>query len=118
MAIKRRDESDCLRGRARHAFHPRLIDRRTTRLVIDAVERRLCVTGDVDENHDQKKKDLLHLDHLSTSDTTSVVSWRAGDLQFSGKFSSDRTVAEYARDIWDLRPAVIGNFAHASLAEK
>jgi starch phosphorylase len=30
-----------------------------------------------------------------------------------GKFSSDRTIAEYARDIWDVRPAVIGNFAHA-----
>jgi glycogen phosphorylase len=29
-----------------------------------------------------------------------------------GKFSSDRTVMEYARDIWKLRPAVIGNFAH------
>ena len=29
-----------------------------------------------------------------------------------GKFSSDRTVAEYARDIWKIRPAVIGNFAH------
>jgi starch phosphorylase len=29
-----------------------------------------------------------------------------------GKFSSDRTVAEYARDIWDVKPAVIGNFAH------
>ncbi|HEX2062476.1 MAG TPA: glycogen/starch/alpha-glucan phosphorylase [Thermoanaerobaculia bacterium] len=29
-----------------------------------------------------------------------------------GKFSSDRTVAEYARDIWGIRPAVIGNFAH------
>jgi len=29
-----------------------------------------------------------------------------------GKFSSDRTIAEYAREIWNLRPAVIGNFAH------
>jgi starch phosphorylase len=29
-----------------------------------------------------------------------------------GKFSSDRTVAQYARDIWDVKPAVIGNFAH------
>jgi len=29
-----------------------------------------------------------------------------------GKFSSDRTIAEYARDIWDVQPAVIGNFAH------
>jgi starch phosphorylase len=29
-----------------------------------------------------------------------------------GRFSSDRTIAEYARDIWNIRPAVIGNFAH------
>ncbi len=28
-----------------------------------------------------------------------------------GKFSSDRTIHEYARDIWNLRPAVIGRFA-------
>ena len=32
-----------------------------------------------------------------------------------GKFSSDRTIAEYARDIWGIRPAVIGNFAHAGI---
>ena len=30
-----------------------------------------------------------------------------------GKFSSDRTIREYARDVWGIRPAVIGNFAHA-----
>ena len=30
-----------------------------------------------------------------------------------GKFSSDRTINEYARDIWNVRPAVIGNFAAA-----
>jgi len=32
-----------------------------------------------------------------------------------GKFSSDRTIAEYARDIWKIKPAVIGSFAHAAL---
>jgi starch phosphorylase len=32
-----------------------------------------------------------------------------------GKFSSDRTIREYARDIWHIRPAIIGNFAHAGL---
>ncbi len=30
-----------------------------------------------------------------------------------GKFSSDRAVTEYAREIWNIRPAVIGAFAHA-----
>ena len=32
-----------------------------------------------------------------------------------GKFSADRTIAEYARDIWHIKPAVIGSFAHAAL---
>ncbi|HET7433335.1 MAG TPA: glycogen/starch/alpha-glucan phosphorylase [Thermoanaerobaculia bacterium] len=35
-----------------------------------------------------------------------------------GKFSSDRTISEYARDIWGIKPAVIGNFAHAALTEE
>jgi len=35
-----------------------------------------------------------------------------------GKFSSDRTIREYARDIWKIKPAVIGNFAHAALLEE
>jgi starch phosphorylase len=34
-----------------------------------------------------------------------------------GKFSSDRTVREYARDIWRIKPAVIGNFADAALMD-
>jgi starch phosphorylase len=34
-----------------------------------------------------------------------------------GKFSSDRTITEYAREIWRIKPAVIGNFAHAVLEE-
>jgi starch phosphorylase len=34
-----------------------------------------------------------------------------------GKFSSDRTIREYARDIWNLRPTVVGNFAHAAILE-
>jgi starch phosphorylase len=32
-----------------------------------------------------------------------------------GKFSSDRTITEYAREIWNIKPAVIGAFAHAAL---
>jgi starch phosphorylase len=32
-----------------------------------------------------------------------------------GKFSSDRTIAEYAREIWGIKPAVVGAFAHAAL---
>jgi starch phosphorylase len=32
-----------------------------------------------------------------------------------GRFSSDRTIREYAHEIWHIKPAVIGNFAHAAL---
>ena len=35
-----------------------------------------------------------------------------------GKFSSDRTITEYAREIWNVKPAVIGSFAHAALLEE
>jgi len=35
-----------------------------------------------------------------------------------GRFSSDRTVQEYASDIWRIKPSVIGNFAHAALMEE
>ena len=34
-----------------------------------------------------------------------------------GKFSSDRAIEEYARDIWHIKPAIVGNFAHALLEE-
>ena len=35
-----------------------------------------------------------------------------------GKFSSDRTINEYAREIWKIKPTVIGAFAHAALLEE
>ena len=35
-----------------------------------------------------------------------------------GKFSSDRTIRQYADEIWHIKPAVIGNFAHAALLEE
>ena len=34
-----------------------------------------------------------------------------------GKFSSDRTITEYAREIWGIKPAVVGAFAQAALEE-
>ena len=34
-----------------------------------------------------------------------------------GKFSSDRTIHQYATEIWKIRPAVVGSFAHAALLE-
>ena len=49
------------------------------------------------------------------------VGWRRKSLlniARMGKFSSDRTIMEYARDIWKIKPAVIGNFAHAAVAEE
>ena len=32
-----------------------------------------------------------------------------------GKFSADRTIQEYARDVWGIRAAVVGNFAAAGI---
>ena len=34
-----------------------------------------------------------------------------------GKFSADRTIRQYVAEIWNIKPAVIGNFAHAALLE-
>ena len=34
-----------------------------------------------------------------------------------GKFSSDRTIREYAHDVWRIKPAVIGNFANVALLD-
>ena len=34
-----------------------------------------------------------------------------------GKFSADRTIRQYASEIWNIKPAVVGNFAHAALLE-
>jgi starch phosphorylase len=35
-----------------------------------------------------------------------------------GKFSADRTIRQYATEIWKIKPAVIGNFANAALLEE
>jgi starch phosphorylase len=35
-----------------------------------------------------------------------------------GKFSSDRTIREYANEIWKIKPAVIGSFANAALLDE
>ena len=29
------------------------------------------------------------------------------NVAYSGRFSSDRTIDEYARDIWDIKPLII-----------
>ncbi|HEY8133756.1 MAG TPA: glycogen/starch/alpha-glucan phosphorylase [Thermoanaerobaculia bacterium] len=60
----------------------------------------------------QQQVDMEYRDHAS---------WRRKSLlniARMGKFSSDRTVNEYAREIWKIKPAVVGNFAHAALLEE
>jgi starch phosphorylase len=54
----------------------------------------------------QKDVDRLYRDRRAWNRTSLL------NIARMGKFSSDRTIQEYARDIWDIRPAVIGNFAH------
>jgi starch phosphorylase len=54
----------------------------------------------------QLEVDTLYRDHRAWNRKSLL------NIARMGKFSSDRTVAEYARDIWNVKPAVIGNFAH------
>ncbi len=35
-----------------------------------------------------------------------------------GRFSSDRAVREYASEVWHIKPAIIGAFAHSSLLQE
>lgn len=55
----------------------------------------------------QKEVDLAYVDHKAWLRKSLL------NIARTGKFSSDRTIHEYARDIWGIKPAVIGNFAHA-----
>jgi len=54
----------------------------------------------------QQEVDLVYRDRAAWNHKSLL------NIARMGKFSSDRTVAEYARDIWNVKPAVIGNFAH------
>jgi starch phosphorylase len=55
----------------------------------------------------QKDVDALYVDRRAWNRKSLL------NIARMGKFSSDRTIAEYAREIWDIHPAVIGNFAHS-----
>ncbi|HKR63838.1 MAG TPA: glycogen/starch/alpha-glucan phosphorylase [Thermoanaerobaculia bacterium] len=44
-------------------------------------------------------------------DTTSWLRKSLINIARMGKFSSDRTIRQYATEIWNVKPAVIGNFA-------
>jgi starch phosphorylase len=54
----------------------------------------------------QKQVDILYCDRQAWNRKSLL------NIARMGKFSSDRTVAEYAREIWKIRPAVIGNITH------
>lgn len=60
----------------------------------------------------QAEVDAAYQDHASWQKKSLL------NIARMGKFSSDRTIREYARDIWGIRPTVIGNFAHAALEEE
>jgi glycogen phosphorylase len=76
------------------------------------------------------RDEYVHLADLSSYiDTQNEVdveyrdreSWRRKallNIARMGKFSSDRAITEYARDIWNIKPAVIGAFAHAAVLEE
>ena len=60
----------------------------------------------------QKRVDATYLDHSAWQRKALL------NIARMGKFSSDRTVAEYARDIWHIRPAVMGARPQAALREE
>ena len=57
----------------------------------------------------QRRVDQNYLDRAAWSRKSLL------NIARMGKFSSDRTITEYAREIWNVKPAVIGAFAHAAL---
>ncbi|HEV8660514.1 MAG TPA: glycogen/starch/alpha-glucan phosphorylase [Thermoanaerobaculia bacterium] len=57
----------------------------------------------------QERVDVVYRDRISWLHKSLLNVARVG------KFSSDRTITQYAREIWNLRPAVVGHFAHAAL---
>jgi len=54
---------------------------------------------------------------VAYSDRTSWLRKSALNIARMGKFSSDRTIREYARDVWHIKPTVIGNFANVALLD-
>jgi len=59
----------------------------------------------------QERVDHAYLDREAWLRTSLI------NIARMGKFSSDRTIREYARDIWNIKPPVIGSFAHAAVLE-
>ncbi len=59
----------------------------------------------------QQKVDIAYSDRMAWLQKSLL------NIARMGKFSSDRTIREYANDIWHIKPAVIGNFAHAALTD-
>ncbi|HEV2721462.1 MAG TPA: glycogen/starch/alpha-glucan phosphorylase [Thermoanaerobaculia bacterium] len=103
------------------------------RRVVDTIAAGHFSRGDKDifrpivANLTSARDDYVHLadleSYIAAQETVDEVyrdrgAWRRKSLlniARMGKFSSDRTIAEYAREIWGIRPAVIGNFAHAGI---
>jgi starch phosphorylase len=128
----RADEVRDLRA-AGYDPHRYMADSRSVRRVVDSIASGHFSRGDKDlfrplvarllSSRDQ----YVHLADLqSYIETQELVdieyqdrrSWMRKSLiniARMGKFSSDRTIRQYAKDIWNIRPAVIGNFAHAAL---
>ena len=47
---------------------------------------------------------VTHFQHLSTQDQLKWAHKCLMNIAASGKFSSDRTIAQYAREIWGVEP--------------
>ena len=118
-------------------YHPeQYLQDRALRRVVDSIGSGHFSRGDKDlfrpivARLTSSRDEYVHLadlaSYIATQERVDVeyadrASWRRKSLlniARMGKFSSDRTIAEYARDVWHIKPAVIGNFAHAAVLEE
>jgi starch phosphorylase len=124
-------ETDEVRGLLASGYNPQrfLHDHRWMRRDVDSIAAGHFSRGDKDIFRPivakllSMRDEYVHLADLPhyverQKDVDSAYIDRAAWLRKSllniarmGKFSSDRTVIEYARDVWKIRPAIIGNFA-------
>ena len=112
-----------------------LADNRPLRRVLDSITSGHFSRGDKDlfrplvANLTSPRDIYVHLADLQSYidaqvsvdaayvDRTSWLRKSALNIARMGKFSSDRTIREYARDVWKIKPAVIGNFANVALLD-
>jgi starch phosphorylase len=119
-------------------YHPEVYlgDNRALRRVVDSISSGHFSRGDKDlfrpivANLLSARDEYVHLADmhsyvekqkeidLAYADRNAWLRKSLINIARMGRFSSDRTIREYATEIWHIRPAVIGSFAHAAILEE